>query len=87
MGLENTPEQIDKIMQVNVNGSIYCAQAALKSMKTLKDGRIINFSSKSGKTGSALMAPYSAAKGAIIALRRVCSGGSIFNSMRSSALN
>ncbi len=65
---ENTPEQIDKIMQVNVNGSIYCAQAALKSMKTLKDGRIINFSSKSGKTGSALMAPYSAAKGAIIAL-------------------
>ncbi len=37
-------------------------------MKSLGDGRIINFSSKSGKTGSALMAPYSAAKGAIIAL-------------------
>lgn len=65
---ENTPEQINKIMQVNVNGTIYCSQGALKSMKTLKDGRIINFSSKSGKTGSALMAPYSAAKGAIIAL-------------------
>jgi NAD(P)-dependent dehydrogenase (short-subunit alcohol dehydrogenase family) len=65
---DNTPEQIDKIMQVNVNGTIYCSQGALKSMKTLKDGRIINFSSKSGKTGSALMAPYSAAKGAIIAL-------------------
>lgn len=65
---EVTPEQIDKIMRVNVHGSIYCAQAAVKSMKTLKDGRIINFSSKSGKTGSALMAPYSAAKGAIIAL-------------------
>jgi meso-butanediol dehydrogenase/(S,S)-butanediol dehydrogenase/diacetyl reductase len=65
---EVTPEQIDKIMRVNVHGSIYCAQAALKSMKTLKDGRMINFSSKSGKTGSALMAPYSAAKGAIMAL-------------------
>ena len=65
---ENTPEHIDKIMQVNVNGTIYCSQGALKSMKTLGDGRIINFSSKSGKTGSALMAPYSAAKGAIIAL-------------------
>ena len=65
---ENTPEQIDKIMQVNVNGTIYCSQGALKSMKELGDGRIINFSSKSGKTGSALMAPYSAAKGAIIAL-------------------
>lgn len=65
---EVTPEQIEKIMQVNVHGTIYCSQAALKSMKTLKNGRIINFSSKSGKTGSALMAPYSAAKGAIIAL-------------------
>jgi NAD(P)-dependent dehydrogenase (short-subunit alcohol dehydrogenase family) len=65
---EVTPEQIDKIMRVNVNGTIYCSQAALKSMKTLNNGRIINFSSKSGKTGSALMAPYSAAKGAIIAL-------------------
>ena len=63
-----TPEQIDKIMRVNVHGTIYCSQGALKIMKTLGDGRIINFSSKSGKTGSALMAPYSAAKGAIIAL-------------------
>jgi NAD(P)-dependent dehydrogenase (short-subunit alcohol dehydrogenase family) len=65
---EVTPEQIDNIMRVNVHGTIYCSQAALKSMTRLKDGRIINFSSKSGKTGSALMAPYSAAKGAIIAL-------------------
>ncbi len=65
---EVIPEQIDKIMGVNVYGTIYCSQAALKSMKPLKNGRIINFSSKSGKTGSALMAPYSAAKGAIIAL-------------------
>lgn len=65
---DNTPEQVDKIMQVNVNGTIYCSQGALKSMKSLGDERIINFSSKSGKTGSALMAPYSAAKGAIIAL-------------------
>ena len=31
-------------------------------------GRIINFSSKSGKTGSALMVPYSSAKGAVIAM-------------------
>jgi len=37
-------------------------------MRTLRDGRIINFSSKSGKTGSALMAHYSAAKGAVISL-------------------
>jgi NAD(P)-dependent dehydrogenase (short-subunit alcohol dehydrogenase family) len=59
---------MDKVMRVNVHGSLYCAQAAVKDMKANKLGRIINFSSKSGKTGSALMAHYSAAKGAIIAL-------------------
>ncbi len=65
---ENTPIHLEKIFKVNVYGTIYCTQAALTSMETLGDGRIINFSSKSGKTGSALMAPYSAAKGAIISL-------------------
>ncbi len=65
---EITPEQMDRLMRVNVHGALYCAQAAVPSMKTLKDGRIINFSSKSGKTGSALMAAYSAAKGAVISL-------------------
>ena len=34
----------------------------------MKDGRIINFSSKSGTSGSAIMAAYSGAKGAIIAI-------------------
>jgi len=65
---EITPELMDRIMRVNVHGALYCAQAAAPSMRGLKDGRIINFSSKSGKTGSALMAHYSAAKGAIISL-------------------
>ncbi len=35
-------------------------------MKAHQFGKIINFSSKSGKTGSALMSHYSAAKAAII---------------------
>src|SRR5690554_2071119 len=65
---EITPEHIDKIMRVNVYGSLFCSQGAVRSMKENKEGRIINFSSKSGKTGSALMAHYSAAKGAIISM-------------------
>jgi len=65
---EITADQINKQMAVNVNGALFCAQGAVKSMKAQKEGKIINFSSKSGKTGSALMAHYSAAKGAIIAL-------------------
>ena len=65
---EVTPDIMDRVMRVNVHGTLYCCQGAIASMKPLKDGRIINFSSKSGKTGSALMSAYSAAKGAIIAL-------------------
>ncbi len=65
---EITAEQINRQMAVNVNGTLFCAQAAVKTMKDLKNGRIINFASKSGKTGSAIMAHYSAAKGAVIAL-------------------
>jgi meso-butanediol dehydrogenase/(S,S)-butanediol dehydrogenase/diacetyl reductase len=65
---ETTPELMDKMMRVNVHGAVYCIQGVLAGMKEMKDGKIINFSSKSGKTGSALMVPYSAAKGAVIAL-------------------
>lgn len=65
---ENDEAVFDRMFKVNVYGTAYCIQGAIESMKRGKDGRIINFSSKSGKTGSALMAPYSAAKGAVIAL-------------------
>jgi meso-butanediol dehydrogenase/(S,S)-butanediol dehydrogenase/diacetyl reductase len=65
---ENDEAIFDRIFKVNVYGTAYCIQGAIGSMKKNKEGRIINFSSKSGKTGSALMAPYSAAKGAVIVL-------------------
>lgn len=62
------PERLNRMMAINVNGTVYPSQAAVASMKKLGNGRIINFSSKSGKTGSAIMGAYSAAKGAIISL-------------------
>lgn len=65
---ENDEAVFDKMFKVNVYGTAYCIQGAIESMKKNKEGRIINFASKSGKTGSALMAPYSAAKGAVIVL-------------------
>jgi NAD(P)-dependent dehydrogenase (short-subunit alcohol dehydrogenase family) len=66
--VEITPERLDKMNRININGSIWCSQGALQTMKNYKDGRIINFASKSGKTGSAIMAAYSGAKGAIISI-------------------
>ena len=65
---ENDEAILDKMFKVNVYGASYCMQGALPSMKKNKQGKIINFASKSGKTGSALMGPYSAAKGAVIVL-------------------
>ncbi|MEI6101698.1 MAG: SDR family NAD(P)-dependent oxidoreductase [Eubacteriales bacterium] len=59
---------MDRMFKVNVYGTAWCIQGALPGMKKNSEGRIINFSSKSGKTGSALMVPYSAAKGAVIVL-------------------
>ncbi|MFZ4618181.1 MAG: SDR family NAD(P)-dependent oxidoreductase [Rectinemataceae bacterium] len=65
---EITAERLDRMNRININGSVWCAQGALRTMRKHKDGRIINFSSKSGKTGSAIMAAYSGAKGAIISV-------------------
>lgn len=66
---EEVDEKVmDRMFKVNVYGSAYCIQGALPSMKKNRDGKVINFSSKSGKTGSALMVPYSAAKGAVIVM-------------------
>jgi len=64
---ENDEAILDRMFKVNVYGTVYCIQGAIKSMKKV-GGKIINFASKSGKTGSALMGPYSAAKGAVIVL-------------------
>ena len=65
---EITSAQMDQQMRVNVSGTLFCSQGAIRGMKENQEGKIINFSSMSGKTGSALMVHYSAAKGAIIAL-------------------
>lgn len=63
---EITEEEWDKQFAVNCKGTFFFVKLAVPMMKKNKYGRIINFSSKSGKTGSALMSHYCAAKGAII---------------------
>ncbi|MBI9018691.1 MAG: SDR family oxidoreductase [Phycisphaerae bacterium] len=54
------------MFDVNCKGTFYFIKQVVPLMKAQKFGRIINYSSKSGKTGSALMSHYSAAKAAII---------------------
>ena len=58
----------DKIFAVNCKGTFLFIKHVVPLMKSQRSGKIVNYSSKSGKTGSALMAHYSAAKAAIIGL-------------------
>jgi len=61
-------DEWDRMFAVNCRGTFLFIKHVVPLMKARKRGKIINFSSKSGKTGSALMAHYSAAKAAIIGL-------------------
>ena len=63
-----TEEEWDRVFAVNCKGTFLFIKYVVPLMKARRRGRIINFSSKSGKTGSALMCHYSAAKAAIIGL-------------------
>jgi len=61
-------ETWDFVFAVNCKGTFLFIREVMPIMKSQGHGAIVNFSSKSGKTGSALMSAYSAAKGAIITL-------------------
>ena len=63
---ELTEEAWDHVFAVNCKGTFLMTREVVPLMKERGRGKIVNFSSKSGKTGSALMSHYSAAKGAII---------------------
>jgi NAD(P)-dependent dehydrogenase (short-subunit alcohol dehydrogenase family) len=58
----------DRMFEVNCKGTFLFIKYVVPIMKANGFGRIINFSSKSGKTGSALMCHYSGAKAAIIGM-------------------
>jgi len=58
----------DQIFNINCKGTFFFIKGVVPIMKKQGGGKIINFSSKSGKTGSALLSHYSAAKAAIIGL-------------------
>jgi NAD(P)-dependent dehydrogenase (short-subunit alcohol dehydrogenase family) len=67
--VEDIDEQTwDRVFAVNCKGTFLFIKEVVPVMKKHGAGKIINFSSKSGKTGSALMSHYSAAKAAIIGM-------------------
>ena len=61
-----TPEQRQRVLDINLGGVINCTSAALPGMEIAKYGRIVNISSEAGRVGSKGSAVYSAAKAGII---------------------
>ncbi len=67
---EISPKEWGQVIDVNLCGPFYCAQAAAKEMIKQKSGRIIFITSGQALRGVPLMSHYSAAKGGLVALAR-----------------
>jgi len=64
-----TPEELDKILKINVGGVLWGIQAAAKKFKQRRQkGKIISASSIAGHDGFAMLGAYSASKFAVRAL-------------------
>ena len=62
--------KIDKVLAVNLRGSILCTKYVIPEMKEQKYGKIINISSVAGFVGFDLSSIYCATKGAIVNITR-----------------
>lgn len=60
-----SPETIDKCLDLNIKGYMYCSQQVALKMFSKKKGSIVNVSSVSSKLAVAGQSVYSATKGAI----------------------
>lgn len=60
-----SPGILEQVFATNVFGTFYSCREALKRMKSLGGGRIINISSEAGRFGGHNMAHYAASKAAI----------------------
>ncbi|KQW19516.1 oxidoreductase [Afipia sp. Root123D2] len=59
----------DKVVNINLNGLLYCMHAVLPTMRAQKDGCIINIASWAGHFVSPMTGPaYTATKHAVVAL-------------------
>lgn len=69
--LEQTPEEIQRVIETNLVGYLLCAQAVGRTMVAKRSGKIINIGSEVGIVGTASGAvPYSSSKGGIAQFTR-----------------
>lgn len=64
--LDTTPDDWDKILALNISGSLHCCHAVLPAMRARRWGKIVNIMSEAGRAGEARLAVYSGAKAALL---------------------
>ena len=63
-------EDLDRVLAVNLKGSLACARGALKVMMRQRSGRVIFLSSVVGEAGNAGQTAYAASKAALLGVAK-----------------
>ncbi|MER6969737.1 SDR family oxidoreductase [Nocardioides sp. NPDC000445] len=70
--LEITPDELDQVMRVNLNGTFYACQVFGIAMAEAGYGRIVNIASLAGQNGgTATGGHYASSKGAVLSATKV----------------
>lgn len=68
--VDTTPEDFDRVLQVNVCAAFHLMQLALRHMLARGSGKVLNIASTAGKWGSMNQSAYNASKHALVGLTR-----------------
>jgi len=68
--LENPPEMWEKVVAINLMGTVRLTRAVLPPMAAASRGKIVNVASDAGRVGSMGETVYAAAKGGLIAFTK-----------------
>ena len=68
--VENAPDYMDRVVAINLGGTLHLTRALLPGMIAAGGGKIVNVSSDAGRVGSSGETTYAAAKGGVIAFTK-----------------
>jgi len=68
--MENPPDYMDRVIAVNLGGTLHLTQALLPAIIAAGKGKIVNVASDAGRVGSTGETAYAAAKGGVIAFTK-----------------
>jgi NADP-dependent 3-hydroxy acid dehydrogenase YdfG len=84
---DQTVESWDQVIRINLDGTFYCTKAVIPSMRTQKEGVVINISSWAGKYTSAMVgAAYNGSKAAVVSLTETINMEECANGIRACAI-